>query len=342
MRGGLLACFGALTVACFIVISAGAASSSHPRAASKFRQQDRQALARQMARGEHTASLLIATPRYGTGAVAQKVRDLGGSVAYRNDKLGYIRAEVPIRKADDTSRLSGIQTINVDTIVPVSDPAPTGSQDPTPQPPPGANTPRVNPYLPTKDTRAAQFVNDHPRWDGRDVTIGILDLGVDLDNPVVNVTSEGQRKIVDWVTYTDPATDGDPTWRAFSGALTTITGGTFTAFGRTYTGFPIDGDYRVARMREDLLGATSEYGIACSGGGTGSDLDRNGNCGDFFAMVWRPSDNTVWVDSDGDASFADEDAVGMHDYKTSHDVHHFGHDNPATPVQESVPFTSSR
>ena len=41
-----------------------------------------------------------------------------------------------------------------------------------------------------------------------------------------------------------------------------------------------------------------------------SDLDRNGNCGDFFAMVWRPSDNTVWVDADGDASFADEDAAG--------------------------------
>ena len=28
----------------------------------------------------------------------------------------------------------------------------------------------------------------------------------------------------------------------------------------------------------------------------------------------------------------------MHDYKISHDVNHFGTDNPATPVQESVPF----
>ena len=90
MRGGVLASAGALAIACFIVISAGAAS--HPsRGKSKFTKQDRQALARQIARGEHSTSLLIATPRYETGAVAAKVRALGGTVAYRNDKLGYIR-----------------------------------------------------------------------------------------------------------------------------------------------------------------------------------------------------------------------------------------------------------
>ena len=212
LRGGVLASLGALTIACFVVIGASAASSPQ-RAKSKFTKQDRAALARQAARGEHVVSLLIATPRGRHEDVAQSVRALGGTVAYRNDKLGYMRVRVPIRKADQASRLSGIQTINVDTVIPLSDPPPAGSQNPTPQPPPGADTPRVNPYMPTKDTGAAQFVNAHPTWDGRDTTIGILDTGVDLDNPVVNVTSTGQRKIVDWVTYTDPLTDGDPTWR---------------------------------------------------------------------------------------------------------------------------------
>ena len=84
-------------------------------------------------------------------------------------------------------------------------------------------------------------------------------------------------------------------------------------------------------MREDLLGAGSEYGIGC-----GSDLDRNGVCGNFFAMLWRDSDNKVLVDSDNDLSFADESF--MTDYKVNYDVGHFGHDNPATPVSESVPF----
>ena len=78
--------------------------------------------------------------------------------------------------------------------------------------------------MPTRDTGAAQFVNQHPTWDGRGVTVGIVDLGVDLDHPSLNTTSTGQRKIVDWVTGTHPSQDGDPSWRFFTGALTTIVG----------------------------------------------------------------------------------------------------------------------
>ena len=195
--------------------------------------------------------------------------------------------------------MKGIQAINVDEVLPLPDPRPDGAIEPTPQPPPGAGTPRGNAYMPIRDTGAASFVDHHPTWDGRGTTVGILDTGVDLDHPSLNTTSTGERKIVDWVTYTDPSTDGDPSWRAFTSNVTVV-GGAFSAFGRTYTGMSPDGTYRLARMREDLLGATSEYGIACSNGGTGSDLDRNGRCGDFFVMLWRASDNMVWTDSDND------------------------------------------
>ena len=337
-RGGLFAGLAALIVAIVVIVGAGAASTPQ-RAKSKFTKHDRTLLAKKARQGARTVSLLVVTPRRKTDSVARDLRQLGGKIEYRHNRLGYVRVRVPLRKADQASRLKGIQAINVDEVLPLPDPRPDGVIDPTPQPAPGAGTPRSNPYMPTRDTGAAQFVNQHPTWDGRGVTVGIVDLGVDFDHPSLNTTSTNQRKIVDWVTGTHPSQDGDPSWRFFTGALTTISGGSFSAFGRTYTGFPIDGQYRVARMREDLLGATSEYGIACSGGGTGSDLDRNGNCGDFFAMVWRPSDNTVWVDADGDASFADEDGAGMKRYSVNHDVHYFGHDNPGTAVRESVPFT---
>ena len=333
LKGSLFVGLGAFMVASLVVIGASAASTSHP-AKSKFTNQDRALIAKQAARGASTVSLLIVTPRRGTASVAENLGEIGGEVAYRNNKLGYIRVNVPIGKADQASRLRGIQAINFDAMIPLPDPFPDGQQPVDPQPPPGADTPRVNPYMPTRDTGAAQFVDHHDTWDGRGMTIGILDTGVDLDHPSVNVTSTGERKVVDWVTYTDPLTDGDPTWRLRAGDATVVGGEFNFVFGGAtfhYTGVPEDGTYHVARMREDLLGAGSEYGISC-----GADLDRNGACGNFFAMLWRDSDDEVLVDSDNDLSFADESF--MTDYKVNYDIGHFGHDNPATPVSESVPF----
>ncbi len=344
-RGGVLAGLVAVAAACLVVIGASAASKPH-QLKSKFTKHDQALLAKKRAHGVARVSLLVVTPRYKTAPVAKRLRKLGGKVVYRHNRLGYVRVLMPVRKAESASKLAGIQAINVDAVVPLPDPHPDGAVDPTPQPAPNASTPRSNPYMPTRDTGAAQFVQSHPSWDGRGITVGIVDSGVDLGHPSLNTTSTGQEKIADWVTYTHPTTDGDPTWRPFT-ATVNVVGGQFTfTFNAvqgpvTYTGVPQDGTYRVSRMREDLLGAASEYGISCAGGGTGADLDRNGVCGgaasNYFAILWRASDNMVWVDSDDDRSFADEQ--GMTDYRVNHDVGSFGHDNPATPIRESVPFT---
>lgn len=329
-RGGVLAGLVAVAVASLVVIGAGAAPKPN-QLKSKFTKQDHVLLAKKRAQGVQTVSLLIATPRGKTAPVAKKLRKLGAKVVYRHNRLGYLRVIMPVRKAESASELGGIQAINVDAVLPLPDPRPDGAVEPTPQPAPGASTPRSNAYMPTRDTGAAQFVQQNPSWDGRGVTIGILDTGVDFDHPSLNTTSTGAAKIADWVTATHPSLDGDPTWRAFTSTVNVV-GGSFTAFGRTYTGMTPDGSYRLARMREDLLGAASEYGIAC-----GSDLDRDGTCGDFFVMLWRASDNTVWVDSDNDGSMADQ--APMKAYGVNQDVGRFGNDNPATDVRESVPFT---
>ena len=87
--------------------------------------------------------------------------------------------------------------------------------------------------MPTDETGSVDFKRRNPTWDGRGVTIGIVDSGVSLDNPALQTTSTGQRKIVDWVTGTDPIADQDPTWRAMR---TAVTGPSFTAIGEAWSG----------------------------------------------------------------------------------------------------------
>ena len=191
---------------------------------------------------------------------------------------------------------------------------------------PGAATPRVNPYMPTQDIGAAQFVNANPTYDGRGVTIGIVDTGVTLDHPSLATTSTGERKIVDWVTGTDPFTDNDPTWVNMQAQ---VSGATFVFNGVTYTA-PANGSYRIGLFneRDPRLG-----------GEVGTDVNRDGNpagSSGIFAVLWNTQRNQVWVDTNQNASFADQAA--MTDYKTNFDVGYFGVDNPATAVAERMPF----
>ena len=130
LRGGVLASLGALTIACFVVIGASAASSPH-RAKSKFTKQDRTALARQEARGVRVVSLLIATPREGTkNRREERPRARrNGRVPKRQARLHAGASAAPQgrpslaagRDPDDQRRRRHS----------ASDPPPAGSQNPT-------------------------------------------------------------------------------------------------------------------------------------------------------------------------------------------------------------------
>ena len=95
--------------------------------------------------------------------------------------------------------------------------------------------------MPTGDTGAAQFVAAHPTWDGRNTVIGILDSGVSLDHPSLLTTSTGARKVIDWVTYTHPTDDADPTWVNMQDQ---VSGAAFTYQTVAYTA-PAAGSYRI-------------------------------------------------------------------------------------------------
>jgi subtilisin family serine protease len=284
-----------------------------------------QLLTEAKAHGQRTVKVLVSTRK---GAAAQGVDQLtkaGAKIEYRSDKVNYARVEVPVDNVKQLAALSGVSAIDVDDTIPIDDPKPEGISNPTPQPPPGPTTPRVNPYLPTGDTGAAQFVDAHPAWDGRGVTIGIVDTGVDVGHPALNTTSTGERKIVDWVAYTDGGftngvnNDNDPSWVLMTGSLpadyTAPTGAGPVKFG-------------VFNERDPRLG-----------GELGNDVNRDGNpAGSVgtFGVAWDQASNTVWVDTNQNKTFADDKP--MTDYKVRFDQNAFGTDNPATPVSEAVPF----
>ncbi|KAJ2386293.1 hypothetical protein GGI05_004427, partial [Coemansia sp. RSA 2603] len=56
--------------------------------------------------------------------------------------------------------------------------------------------------LPRADTQAADFVRKHPKYDGRGAVVAILDTGIDPAAKGLQVTSDGKRKVVDFIDCT--------------------------------------------------------------------------------------------------------------------------------------------
>src|SRR6266508_2340425 len=314
----------AVVVVLSFALSAGAAQAAN--GGSKLSKHDRELLAEAIAQGKSTVTVLIAAKPGANKTVASGIASLGGTVRFRDDDVGYIRAVVPIGKVEAAAGLSGVQALDLDEVIPLDDPRPAGAVNPTPQTPPSASTPNNNPYMPIGDTGASQFMAAHPTWDGRGVTIGFLDTGMSLDHPSLLTTSTGERKIIDWVTATDPFNDNDPTWLNMSNQ---VSGSTFTFNTVTYTA-PANASYRIGLFNE---------GDARLGVELGRDVNRDGNptgSSGIFAVLWDTASNNVWVDTNQNNSFADE--LAMTDYKVRYDVNYFGTDNPATAVAERMPF----
>lgn len=297
---------------------------------------DAELLAEAKAEGAKHVTMMIATTPGQTAQVAKQLDAVkGGAVGLTYDKLGYVRATVPTSKADSAiaaaAKLSSVRAIDLKQDIPIDDPRPDAGSARGAKghkgggkgtyPAPDKHTPAVNPYNPSFETGAVDFVKKNPKADGRGITIGILDTGVDLAHPALQKTTTGERKIVDWVTATDPIVDGDRTWRPMTDS---VSGPSFTYAGKTWKA-PA-GSYRISTFAESYT----------TGGDANGDVNRDGDTTDVWGVLYDPAAGTVRVDLNNNHDFTDD--TPMKPYKDGFQIGYFGTDDPKTDVAERQPF----
>lgn len=312
----------------------GTADPAVKSAQAKLGSDDADLLADAKAAGDKNVTMMIATAPGQTEQVAEQLDAVkGGSVGRTYDKVGYVRATVPTGKADSAiaaaEKLSSVHAIDLRQEIQLDDPTPSADtakgaksgRGAVTYSGPSKTTPAENPYNPSFETGAVDFVRQHPKADGRGVTIGILDSGVDLGHPALQKTSTGERKIVDWVTATDPIADSDQTWRPM---VTAVSGPSFTYGGKTWAA-PA-GSYQISTFKESYT----------TGGDAAGDANRDGDTTDSWGVLYDAAAGTVTVDLNNNNDFTDD--TPMKPYKDGYQVGYFGTDNPATDVVERQPF----
>lgn len=269
-------------------------------------------------------TLMLAVRDGQTLQVAAELADLGATVTATTPAIGYVKVNVPFADIERAVAIDEVVAADVDELLrrePVGDHSAAAAGGPTGSLPaaPSAATSDDNPYLPTAETGSVKFKSQHPTYDGRGVTIGIMDSGIDPTHPALATTTTGERKLVDSVVGTSPAnlidTLFDDTWRYLSPSARR-TGPTFTdpILNRTWTG-PAESGLRMSVKKVSVSSISGSY----------------------LGVLYRESDDAVWVDTDQDFDFTDEEL--MRPFAVARQIGHLGVDDPATPVNERVPFT---
>ncbi|MFI7653180.1 S8 family serine peptidase [Streptomyces albidoflavus] len=274
-------------------------------------------------------TLIVAVQEGRTAAVAEEIAALGAEVTRTDAEVGYVKVNAPFATVDALLALDGVVAVDADELLQLEDVRPDGeltgkghggkggSGARKLPAGPSAKTPDANPYMPTGETGSADFKKRHKTYDGRGVTIGIMDSGVDPTHPALAKTTTGERKLVDTVTGTDPNNFidmlFDNTWQLVSRQVS----------GPKYT----DPDTR------NVWTLPEEEGLRFS---AKTNTLPNGFTGKI-GVLHRDGDDAVRVDTDGDLDFTDEEL--MRPYAEKHQVGFLGKDDPATGINESVPFT---
>ena len=297
---------------------------------TKLRKVDRErAIAAKLQNKKDVMLVLAAKPGM-NAAVVRQATNIGAVVRFRQDSVDYLRLRVPVDRIYDIAGLSTVEVVAVDGVqlYKTSQDIPVGRSKETP--PPDKNTPRENPFLPTTDIGAPQFIREHPTFDGRGVTIANVDgnspdtLTPELQT-ALSIDGTPLPKFSDVINALDPIDDDSPI-RVDMSSEVEARNGRFEWKQAIYQS-PADGRYRLGFFDIDAFGGglLRRYFPQLS-------KDRNS-----LPVLWQEQSNLVWVDTNLDQSFADETALT--DFNSSYRAGVLGKDDPATPLRETVAFT---
>jgi subtilisin family serine protease len=152
--------------------------------------------------------------------------------------------------------------------------------------------------IPAEEMGARSFVKANPTYDGRKVTIAILDTGIELDHPMLTKTSEGLDKIID---FQDFSGEGRVEVTKVQATADTITGTDANQY--SVKGIPTS-DIRFGVFQGSGLKADAKLGQADT-------------FADVGVIAYQAADQS-WlarIDTNDDKSFADE--IDLTDYKIS-------------------------
>ena len=325
-------CLGLLSLAHGFVQPCAASSqpSARPGSIAKLRKVDRERLITAKLQRKNEIMLVLAATTGTNASVVQEVTSLGAVIRFRDDTVDYLRVKVPVDRVDELAQLNNIEAIAVDgvQIYKTSQDIPVGQLKKTS--PPDANTPPENPFLPTADIGAPQFIREHPTFDGRGVTIANVDgnspdfLTPELQT-ALSIDGTPVPKFSDVINALDPVDDDSPTRVEMSNEVE-ARNGRFEWKQVSYQ-TPADGKYRLGFFDINAFG----------GGLLRTYLPQLPEGKHLLPVLWQDQTNLVWVDTNFDQNFTNETALT--DFNASYRAGVLGRDDPATPLRETVAFT---